>query len=226
MLDQNLHRKIMYECIHAIFQSSIGWSLAFKWWTLCYFLYELPRFSTDLDFDMIDDSSDIWMEMEKILLKYGTIKDKYDKKSTLFYLLDYGADHKNIKVELSKKSTVYDRYEIQSFFGTPIRAMTKESMFANKMLALDRRLKNRDIFDVWYFFSKQRKFDDTLIEFHTNLPIKDFLKQLREKIIWHYKPTNILAEIWDLISDKQKEFMKNEIVRYTVWYIDFIIQFG
>lgn len=216
----------MYECIHAIFQSSLSNHLAFKWGTLCYFLYELPRFSTDLDFDIIGYDDSMWLQIKLLLQKFASIKDVYDKHNTLFYLLDYGADHKNIKVELSKKSTPYDTYEIQSFFGTPIRAMTKESLFANKLLALDRRLKNRDIFDVWYFFSKQRQFDHNLIEFHSKLSIKDFLKQLREKIIWHYKPSNILAEIGDLISDKQKEFMKYDMVRCTVWYLDFMIQFA
>jgi predicted nucleotidyltransferase component of viral defense system len=86
--------------------------------------------------------------MRKILIKYGTIKDEYDKNFTIFFLLDYGQHHKNIKVELSKKSSKYDAYETINFYGTDISAMTKEGIFANKLLALYRRYKNRDLFDV------------------------------------------------------------------------------
>jgi len=54
MLDKNKHREIMYSILRDIFSSDLGKYLAFKGGTACYFFHGLDRFSTDLDFDLVD----------------------------------------------------------------------------------------------------------------------------------------------------------------------------
>ena len=53
MLNTDKHRQIMFMIIKDIFNSNLWKYLAFKWWTACYFLHSLDRFSTDLDFDLL-----------------------------------------------------------------------------------------------------------------------------------------------------------------------------
>ena len=101
----------MFQILNDIFDSELKDYLAFKWWTLAYFIYQLPRFSTDLDFDIIQPCPDIMDKVEDIIKKYWIIKDKKNKKFTYFLLLDYGSSEHNIKIEISKKkyeNTEYD----------------------------------------------------------------------------------------------------------------------
>ena len=59
MLNKEKHRVLLFKILKDIFNSDIWPFLAFKWWTACYFLYWLERFSTDLDFDLIDTTKNI-----------------------------------------------------------------------------------------------------------------------------------------------------------------------
>ncbi len=101
--------------------------------------------------------------IRNILQRYGTIKDEHEKQRTYFWLLDYGAGENNIKIELSKKRSPYDTYEIINFFGIDIWAMTMPSLFANKLLAMRRRWKNRDLFDAHYFFKSAWEINEQII---------------------------------------------------------------
>lgn len=220
MLDWPRHRTIMYQILQDIFQSDIKTFLAFKGGTLCYFLHSLPRFSTDLDFDIIENDRQIVTTMRTILQKYGKIKDEYDKQNTIFFLLDYGEHEKNIKIEISKKRSSYDSYETTNFYGTDIMAMTKWCIFANKLLALRRRYKNRDLFDVWFFFQQNFPVEEKIIKDLSGLTYRNLLLQLKKTITTTYNEKTLLAEIGDLITDKQKYFVKHRLVTEVLGYID------
>ena len=90
MLNQDKHRQTMFQILQTLFNSEAKDSLAFKWWTLCYFLYHLPRFSTDLDFDLIKPFPNIMEYIEKLLQSLDVeIKDIKDKRFTYFFLVSY-----------------------------------------------------------------------------------------------------------------------------------------
>ena len=80
-------------------------------------------------------------------------------------------------------------------------------------------MKNRDLFDVDYFFKQWFPIKKEIITERTWLSYKEFLEKLLVIIPQNYKPNTILAEIWDLISNKQKEFMKMKMVDEVLWFI-------
>ncbi len=225
MLNQNKHRMVMFQLLNCILHSNLKDYLAFKWWTLCYFLYQLPRFSTDLDFDCIKEYPNLMEEMESLLLSVNgiTIKDKKDKQFTYFFLINYWEWEHNIKIEISKKIYKNTHYETINFFWKPIIAMEKSSIFANKLVALSERLKNRDLFDVYYFFSENFPINEDVIEERTKMKAIEFYKHIYAELPKHYTPNTILAELWDLISEKQKAFMKTKIVNEVQWYLQYKI---
>ena len=226
MLDWSIHRKYMFDIIKDIYQSPLKNSLWFKWWTLCYFLYWLDRFSTDLDFDLLNlDYKNIKPIVREILKKYWVIKDEYDKKFTIFFLLDYWKDEKNIKIELSKKKSINDEYENINFYWTDIWAMKKNCIFANKLMALHRRMKNRDLFDVYYFFKNDFPVKEILIEEQTWMSYQELLMKLKQEIPNKFNEKTLLAEVWDLVTEKQKNFIKTKLVKEVLWYIDFSLKF-
>ncbi len=92
MLRTDKHREVMFFILRDIFDSKYAKYLAFKGGTLCYFLYGLDRFSTDLDFDCIkpiEDEEEFLEAMSSILREHGTIKQSIRKKNTYFFLLSY-----------------------------------------------------------------------------------------------------------------------------------------
>lgn len=106
MLRTDKHREVMYLILRDIFASRYAKNLAFKGGTLCYFLYKLDRFSTDLDFDLvlpIEDENNFFLEFARILGKYGTLKEQVKKRSTYFFLLSYGEEDMNIKIEINTR---------------------------------------------------------------------------------------------------------------------------
>ena len=79
--------------------------LGFKGGTALMFFYELPRFSVDLDFNLIQAAKDevVYEKLRKILLKYGKIYDETKKFYGLIVVLDYGFGERKLKVEISNR---------------------------------------------------------------------------------------------------------------------------
>ena len=223
IFDKSLHRQKMFQIITDIYKSPLAHKLGFKGGTLAYFMYQLDRFSTDLDFDLLDPliGDKILDEVSKIISKYGNIKDIHSKRFTYFLLLDYGAHHKNIKFDISKKKHKLDTYETLNFFGTPILAMKQESMFANKLLALHTRWKNRDLYDVRFFFEHHFPLDKNIIETKSGMHYEQFLDFLQQELPKHYSTKTLLAEIGDLVTEKQKYFIKHELLDAVMSWLAF-----
>ena len=78
MLDINRHRFFLVQILKDIYSDiSLGNYLGFKGGTALMFFYELPRFSVDLDFNLLDVSKEerVYNKVKKILLKYGKIHE-------------------------------------------------------------------------------------------------------------------------------------------------------
>ena len=69
---------------------SISSLLGFKGGTSAFFFYDLPRFSVDLDFDLLlpteENKKLVFEKVKAIIEKYGAIKDNYIKRNTIFLL--------------------------------------------------------------------------------------------------------------------------------------------
>jgi len=89
MLNIAKHRLVMGSIIRDIYNDvSISSLLGFKGGTCAYFFYGLPRFSVDLDFDLLikDKENEVFIfeKIKNILKKYGDIKDSFIKSNTIF----------------------------------------------------------------------------------------------------------------------------------------------
>ena len=134
-LDKIKHRNLIKNILISIYKDFDLWtSLVFKWWTALYFLYWLDRFSTDLDFDLIQENTklsdeEILEKLNNILSKYWEVKRSYNKRYTIFSLLSYWKIYHNIKIEISKRGVSW-YYEKVSWLSVAILAMKKESIFS------------------------------------------------------------------------------------------------
>ena len=78
-MDVNKHRYYMMQVLLAIFRHpQLSTLLAFKGGTSLMMFHNLTRFSTDLDFNLLDATKTeyVYNELHNILLKFGTIDDE------------------------------------------------------------------------------------------------------------------------------------------------------
>lgn len=200
---------------------SIASFLGFKGGTALYFFYNLPRFSVDLDFDLIvEDKKDlVFSKITNILQKYGEIRENRDKHFNLFWLLSYEKGKSQLKVEVSKRTSM-NSYEIKSSLGLPALIMKKEDMFANKLTALlDRKsLANRDIFDIWFMLNENWDLNDKLLEFRTKSNIYAYIERC-VKLLEENPPTNILEGMGELMDNKTKDWARKNLLKDTIFLL-------
>ena len=153
-MDLNKHKFYMLQILKDIFSDAeLADCLGFKGGTALMFFYDLPRFSVDLDFNLLDPSKEkqVYEKVRNILLKYGKIHDEALKFFGAVFVLDYGQNERKLKVEISNRQ--YDNhYEIKNLLGIEMRVLVRSDMFAHKLCALlDRtEITGRDIFDCWF----------------------------------------------------------------------------
>lgn len=216
-LDPVKHRIILINILKDIFTNSlVGPVLGFKGGTAAYLFYGLDRFSVDLDFDLSDSSKEevVFEEIKKILQKYGRVKTADKKKYSFTYILDYderdlGAQ--NVKVEINRRD-FGSRFTVKSYLGISMRVMIPEDMVANKMVAMYERMgkTNRDIYDTWFFFSKDWDINTDLVEKRTGMPYKEFLKAC----IVQLEQTDgrrMLTGMGEVLDAEQKVWVKTKL---------------
>lgn len=197
--------------------------LAFKGGTATMFFYDLPRFSVDLDFNLLDVQKErlVYEKLEKVLSKFGTLVDKALKFFGPVFVLDYGKGERKLKVEVSNRQ--YDNhYEIKNLMGVEMRVLTKPDMFAHKLCALlDRNeITGRDVFDCWFFLNSRTPINAAIVESRMGMPLQehvqrciDTLEQLSDK--------TVMNGIGELVDGDMKKFAKTKLRKETISLLEF-----
>ena len=215
-MDFNKHKFFMLQILRDIYSDlELANALGFKGGSALMFFYDLPRFSVDLDFNLIqpnkEKETEIYQKMQHILRKYGKIDDDAQKFFGPILVLNYGKGERKLKVEISNRQQEC-RYEVKTFMGINMLVMTVADMFANKLCALlDRNdLTNRDIFDCWFFMENRTPVNKNIVETRMKMPFSDYLQYCIDVL---NKPSDkkILNEIGDLIDEKMKTFVRTKL---------------
>lgn len=199
---------------------SISPLLGLKGGTCAYFFYGLPRFSVDLDFDLLEVTEEnqklVLKKIVAILSKYGTIKDQQVKRFTVFALLSYGGEDHNVKVEISvRKLTedIKDLYEMKEYLGISMLAAKKDYLFAGKLAALTLRkeIAARDIYDIHYFGKNNWDINARTIQAITGKTAKEYLADCLD-FIEKVKDNQMLRGLGELVDgEKEKNWIKNHL---------------
>ena len=225
MLDAAIHKNILLKILMDIYEDkTIGPVLGFKGGTAAYLFYGLDRFSVDLDFDLLDETKEeyIFDGINKILERYGTVKDSNKKRFSLLFILSY--DNKietaqNVKIEINLRQ--FDsRYELKSYMGISMLVMVKEDMFAHKLMAMHDRLgkTNRDIYDVWFFAKNNWLINRDIVEKRAGISFKELI----ETVIFdleNFNDHNILDGLGELLNSKQKAWVKERLKKETIFFL-------
>jgi len=216
------HKSIFIKILKDIYtDNTIGPILGFKGGTAAYMFYDLPRFSVDLDFDLLEQEKEdyVFQRIEKIISVYGKVKTKAKKYYTLFFILSYGEKDHNIKVEINRRS-FGSRYKVINYYGISMKVMIREDMFANKIAAFYQRLErtNRDIFDVWFFLQKNWPINKELVEKRVEMSFKEFLGKCISKLE-KLPERSILDGMGELLNEKQKIWAKENLIKDLIFLL-------
>lgn len=222
MLTISKHRTVMLGVLKAIYEDTfLGPIFGLKGGTLLYILYNLPRFSVDLDFDLLKESDEkkVLDRIGKLLKDFGTVEQLTNKKYTLFGLVNYEKGQQSLKIEISKRN-LGSKYEVTNYLGVPIQTMVKGDIFANKLTALLTRKKpaNRDIFDTWFMLKNNWDVNWELVEEKNAIKKDRFIKKCI-KLLEKWPIENILEGMGELMDNRTKDWVKKSLLKDTIFYL-------
>ena len=227
-MDLNKHKFYMLQILKDIFSDAdLAACLGFKGGTALMFFYDLPRFSVDLDFNLLglDKEELVYQKVRKILLTYGKIHDEAKKFFGPVFVLDYGQNERKLKVEISTRQ--YDNhYEIKNLLGIEMRVLVKSDMFAHKLCALlDRtEITGRDIFDCWFFLNTHTPVNATIVESRMGMPLQDYLQRCIDSVE-QVSDKTIMNGLGELTDGETKKFAKTKLKEETVSLLTFFKAF-
>lgn len=229
MLNKTKHQLVMGQILKDIYTDvSLSSLLGFKGGTCSYFFYQLPRFSVDLDFDLLNITAEnqqlVFEKVTTILSKYGQVKDQFIKKFTIFVLLSYGEDEHNIKIEINTRSLLSncrDYFQIRELFGISLLVAKKEYLFAGKLAALTarREVAIRDIYDIHYYAKSHWDIEKKVVE---SICQKSLAAQLVEcvALIERVTDNQILHGLGELVDGaKEKAWIKKHLRSETIFLL-------
>lgn len=216
-MDKNKHKFYMAQILGLIFKNKdLCNVMAFKGGTSLMFFHNLKRFSTDLDFNLLDsDKLDlVYDKVRAILTRFGTIDDEAKKLYGPVLVLNYGKGERMLKVEISTRPYP-NHYEMRSLAGTDIRVMTMPDMFAHKLCAMGERLSPRDIYDVWFFLQNHTEINADIVKIRTGKSISEYAAWCAERVK-DASPKLLMQGLGEVLNDaKSKTFVKNKLIDET-----------
>lgn len=228
MVNINKHKFFLAQILKDIYSDiELANYLGFKGGTALMFFYDLPRFSVDLDFNLLDPAKEktVYEKVRKILLKYGKIFDEAMKFYGPVIVLDYGVGERKLKVEISNRQWD-NHYEIKNLLGIHMQVMVAPDMFAHKLCALlDRgEVTNRDIFDSWFFMQKQTPINKEIVETRMEMSLADYIGKCIDQLE-SMNDRGILNGLGELMDEDMKKFVRTKLRTETISLLRFYKEF-
>lgn len=216
MLNINLHKQQLSKLLLALVSDkTLSPKLGFKGGTALYFFENLPRFSTDLDFDLIGEFDvDLEKKIRGLVKENLRIVDEKTKRYTWFWLGSYGIGESKIKIEINIRKYP-NHYETRNLRGYSLKVMVKEDMAAHKLCAITdrKKLQNRDLYDAWFMLSNNWEVNEEIVELRTGISLKKYYNKLLKYVRELPPKYDILSGLGEVMSESQKDAVKAKLLK-------------
>lgn len=214
MVNIDLHKNTFITILREIYSDpQLRSILGFKGGTAAMLFYQLPRFSVDLDFDLLEPERKeaVFERLKEMLPRFGNLKQAIEKQSTLFFLVSYEKGERNLKVEVSKRPSK-TQYALKNYLGISMLVIKKEDMLTTKLAALltRKRFASRDLFDLWFFLKNNWQINKDLLEEKAGMTYPEALEKAQKKVR-DTKKTELLAGLGDLLDNKQRVWVREKL---------------
>lgn len=221
-LDYPKHKNILLQILKDIFSdTSISPCLGFKGGTAALMFYGLNRNSVDIDLDLLDESKEqeVFEKIRKIAESYGKIIDSRIKRFNLITIISYNLESQNIKIEVNRRN-FGSKYELKTLLGISMQVMTKEDMFANKLMAMYERIgkTSRDVYDVYFFAKNNWPINKELIENRSKMSFKEILAKCIE-LLEKMDNRHILDGLGEMLTEPQKDWARAKLRTEVIFFL-------
>lgn len=226
-IDYEKHKNILLRILKDIFSdTSLSPYLGFKGGTAALMFYGLDRNSVDIDLDLLDENKEqeVFKKIEKIAINYGKIVDSRIKRFNLITIISYDLKSQNIKIEVNRRD-FGSKYELKTLLGISMPVMTKEDMFANKLMAMYERIgkTSRDVYDVYFFAKNNWPINKKLVEERAKLSFKEVLFKCLD-LLNKMDNRHILDGLGEILSESQKDWARAKLKTETVFLLNLLLE--
>lgn len=192
--------------------------LLFKGGTSLMFFYDLPRFSVDLDFTLIDKEQEqlVYDRLLDITSKYGEIVGNNLGFFGPKVVLSYGRGEWNLKIEVSNRYWG-EQPNILMLDGFSLNVMSLSDMYAHKLIALEERtgVATRDIYDICFFEQKEVFPNEEIIMKRKG---RSLLEQLTVdiQILEEFPENRILSALAPLLAPDEIKWARSHLLPQTI----------
>ncbi len=224
--DYSKHKNILLQILKDIYtDTSISPYLGFKGGTAAMMFYDLPRYSVDLDLDLLDESkeTEVFEKINLIVEQYGKITDSHKKRFNLTNIIAYDSKSQNIKVEVNLRQ-FGSRYEMKTLLGISMLVMVQEDMFAHKLMAMYERIgkTSRDIFDVNFFAKNNWPINQKIVGDRSGMSYRETLVQCIQ-MLEKMDNKHIFDGLGELLSDSQKDSIRAKLKSDTIFQLNIML---
>lgn len=223
----NQYRKnTIIEVVQELSKSEAGAQIAFKGGTALKLFFGLPRYSEDIDYDIMpgakaqDIHGAILSSLKK---KRWEITDEAVKHYTILVELRFSGPERNfhIKIEVSTREKPLDT-TIVSLRGVPVLTLEQSFLMTEKLVTFIERGAGRDIFDSWFIlngayplkkimidekFGSEKKFYTRVLEKLEQADSKRLLRDTGKLLSEDHRnwvKTSFLEEFQELVRNRRK----------------------
>lgn len=187
-----MHKAWLYRILETIYDdATLAQALYFKGGTCAAILGWLDRFSVDLDFDYVgtrQEVAGVRKVLERIFEKLGLeVKDASKKAPQYFLRYPAGKNERNtLKIDTTFPPPKSNRYQLVrcTEIHRIVTCQTKETMFANKLVAFIERneqreaIAGRDLYDIHHFFLQGFRYEEAVIIERRSTTVSAFFREL------------------------------------------------
>lgn len=214
---------VQLEVLHKLSSSDLRRVLCFKGGTALHMIFNMDRYSEDLDFSLSANfPAEKILSLIKELLKDEDVTDFAIKRKTVLVEMRQSFKPYNFRVKLeintdnivpAELKTLYSEFEPASF---NLQIMRTDHLIAQKIRAFVQRKKGRDLYDLWFILRTKLPIDIQLVSKLTDMPSNKVYEEI-EKRVSDISEKQLASDLNPFINPTRrawaKKDLKNEVVR-------------
>lgn len=202
------------DVVQELAKSNAGSKIAFKGGTALKLFYGLPRYSEDIDYDILSGaniqevheavSASLWK-------KRWEITDDAVKHYTILLELRFTGPERNfrIKIEISTREKPL-KTTVASLRGVPVLTLEQSFLMTEKLATFIKRGAGRDVFDAWFILNNAYPLNKEMIEERFDGE-REFYAKILEKLE-QADPKRLLRDTGKLLSDDYRNWIKTNFL--------------
>lgn len=216
---------VQLEVLRRLSESPLKRSLCFKGGTALHLVFNMDRYSEDLDFSLTTPTDPKTILSSALQALAGEeITDHAIKRKTVLIELKQSFLPQNfrVKVEINTDNivpgelkTLYSEFVPASF---TLQIMRTDYLIAQKIRAFLERGKGRDFYDLWFILRTKLNIDRRLLSQQTKIPENDVFTIIESRVS-QFSEKQLVADLNPFVKAPLREWVREGLKKDTLQLI-------